>query len=201
MCLTFYLNKNKLHFQMINILDHVSFSAFPLNTTTSPDAEFAYGAGHINPIKALNPGLVYDADENDYVTFLCGQGYNTTTLRLVTGDKSTCTNTTTGAVRDLNLPSFALPIVPLQSFSRNFTRIVTNVGSPVSKYSVTISAPKELNIKVEPSVLSFKSVGQKLSYKVNIQGNIDRAKVSASLVWDDGKHKVRSPIIVYANLS
>ncbi|KAJ6311826.1 hypothetical protein OIU77_013555 [Salix suchowensis] len=36
------------------------------------DAEFAYGAGHINPVRAINPGLVYDAGPNDYIKFLCG---------------------------------------------------------------------------------------------------------------------------------
>lgn len=172
------------------------FSAYPLNSTNTPDGEFAYGAGHIDPIKALNPGLVYDADESDYVTFLCAQGYNTTTLRRITGDNSTCKKTS-GASQDLNLPSFAIPTAPLQTFSHNFTRSVTNVGSPVSKYSVNITAPALLKIRVEPSVLSFTSLGQKLTFKIQIAGEIDRAKVSASFVWDDGKHKVRSPIVVY----
>ncbi|KAH7537181.1 hypothetical protein FEM48_Zijuj03G0064900 [Ziziphus jujuba var. spinosa] len=42
----------------------------------NPEAEFAYGADLINPVKALFPGLVYDADELDYVRFLCGEGYS-----------------------------------------------------------------------------------------------------------------------------
>ena len=40
------------------------------------DAEFAYGIGHINPTRAINSNLVYDAREIDYVNFLCGQGYS-----------------------------------------------------------------------------------------------------------------------------
>ena len=44
------------------------------------EAEFAYGAGNIDPVKAIDPGLVYDADEIDYVKFLCGQGYSTRAL-------------------------------------------------------------------------------------------------------------------------
>ncbi|KAK2968581.1 hypothetical protein RJ640_009409 [Escallonia rubra] len=172
-------------------------TAIALNDLTSPEAELAYGAGHINPLKAVNPGLVYDAGVVDYIKFLCGQGYNTTDLRLVTGDSSTCTKATTGLVWDLNLPTFALSAVPLQTFNRNFTRTVTNVGTPMSTYRVTIKAPDALKISVEPAVLAFTSLGQKLPFVLKIQGLIGRTRVSASMVWDDGVHTVRSPIVVY----
>lgn len=183
---------------MTNYLNHVALSAFPLSTITSPDAEFAYGAGHIDPLKAANPGLVYDADVIDYINFLCGQGYNTTMLQLVTGDNSSCTEANTGAVWDLNLPSFALSIVPLESFNQNFTRTVTNVGSPISTYNVTVTGSEALKIHVEPRTLSFTSLEQKLSFMVKVEGVIGRTRVSASLVWSDGQHQVRSPIVVYA---
>ncbi|KAF3433056.1 hypothetical protein FNV43_RR24158 [Rhamnella rubrinervis] len=52
--------------------------------------EFAYGSGLLNPSMAVNPGLVFDASEEDYVNFLCKQGYNTTTVGLITGDRSVC---------------------------------------------------------------------------------------------------------------
>ena len=42
---------------------------------TNLDAKFAYGAGLIDPSKAVNPSLVYDASKNDHIIFLCGQGY------------------------------------------------------------------------------------------------------------------------------
>ena len=76
------------------------------------DAEFVYGAGQMNPVKAVDPGLVYDADKIDYIKFLCGQGYTTQTLQLVTGDNSVCSEATYGAVWDLNYPSFALSRCP-----------------------------------------------------------------------------------------
>ncbi|KAF8380351.1 hypothetical protein HHK36_027836 [Tetracentron sinense] len=61
-------------------------TAYVMDSRKHEDAEFAYGSGHINPLKAVTPGLVFDASEADYIDFLCKQGYNTSTLRLVTGD-------------------------------------------------------------------------------------------------------------------
>ena len=50
------------------------YAAFPMSPKHNPDKEFGYGAGHINPLGAVHPGLIYDASEIDYVQFLCGQG-------------------------------------------------------------------------------------------------------------------------------
>ncbi|PKI46615.1 hypothetical protein CRG98_032957 [Punica granatum] len=173
-------------------------TAMPMSNKTNPEAEFAYGAGEINPLKAINPGLIYDANETDYVTFLCAQGYNTTTLRLVTGDNSTCSGANNGTTWDLNYPSFALPTSFSETVNRTFTRTVTNVGSPASTYKHRITTPAGLKIKVHPKDLSFTSLSQKLSFRVTIEGTLnDKAIVSASLLWDDGEHQVRSPIVVY----
>ncbi|GKU92024.1 hypothetical protein SLEP1_g5808 [Rubroshorea leprosula] len=40
------------------------------------------GEGHINPAKAINPGLLYDAGEIDYIKFLCGIVYSGDKLKL-----------------------------------------------------------------------------------------------------------------------
>ncbi|KAJ1389148.1 Peptidase S8/S53 domain [Sesbania bispinosa] len=162
------------------------------------DAEFGYGAGLIDPSKAVNPGLVYDADESDYVRFLCGQGYSLKNLQLITGDNSTCSETTYGTARDLNYPSFALQAsLSMPNVSGSFKRTVTNVGSAKSTYKAVVTAPQGLRIQVNPSVLSFTSLGQKQTFVLSIDGAIDRPIVSASLVWDDGKFQVRSPIVVF----
>ena len=46
------------------------FATYPMNVDTNTDAEFPYRAGHINPRRAINPCLVYDAEEVDYVNVL-----------------------------------------------------------------------------------------------------------------------------------
>ncbi|KAE9594357.1 putative cucumisin [Lupinus albus] len=169
-----------------------------LSPKTNRDAEFAYGAGQIDPSKAINPGLVYEANEIDYVRFLCGQGYSTRTLQLITGDNSSCTETTYKTARDLNYPSFALSVLPSKtSVSGSFNRTVTNVGLSSSTYKAIVNAPQGLKIKVHPNVLSFNYVGQKQKFVLTIEGTLEEYIVSGSLVWDDGKFQVRSPIVVF----
>ncbi|KAK9123835.1 hypothetical protein Sjap_013437 [Stephania japonica] len=173
-------------------------TANPMSRFANPDAELAYGAGHINPVKAINPGLVYDAGAEDYVRMLCGQGYNTTTLRIVTGDISTCSESNNGTVWDLNYPSFALSVADnTSSFTKSFHRTVTNVGSPDSVYRAIVIAPRWLKIQVIPRVLSFKALGQMQSFVVTVRGRNVSRMISAALVWSDGAHQVRSPILVY----
>ncbi|XP_029130032.1 cucumisin [Cajanus cajan] len=173
-------------------------TATPMSSALNPEAEFAYGAGQIDPIKAVSPGLVYDANEIDYVKFLCGQGYDTKKIRTITADNSSCTQDNIGTVWDLNLPSFALYMNTSTSFTRVFHRTVTNVGSATSKYRARVTIPPSLlNFKVEPDVLSFSSVGQKKSFTLTIEGRINVGIVSSSLIWDDGTFQVRSPIVVY----
>ncbi|CAJ1970960.1 unnamed protein product [Sphenostylis stenocarpa] len=174
-------------------------TATPMSPTLNPEAEFAYGAGQINPIKAVNPGLVYDISEADYVTFLCGEGYTDKMLRILTKDHSRCSkHAKQEAVYDLNLPSFAL-YVNVSSFSRVYHRTVTNVGSKTSSYKAKVVSPSLLDIQVKPNVLSFTSIGQKKSFSVIIEGSINADILSASLVWDDGTFHVRTPIVVYGD--
>ncbi|XP_008461721.2 cucumisin [Cucumis melo] len=171
-------------------------TASPMNARFNPQAEFAYGSGHVNPLKAVRPGLVYDANESDYVKFLCGQGYNTQAVRRITGDYSACTSGNTGRVWDLNYPSFGLSVSPSQTFNQYFNRTLTSVAPQASTYRAMISAPQGLTISVNPNVLSFNGLGDRKSFTLTVRGSIKGFVVSASLVWSDGVHYVRSPITI-----
>ncbi|MFS7910298.1 putative cucumisin [Helianthus anomalus] len=172
-------------------------TAAPMSPTKNTDAEFAYGSGHIDPSKAVDPGLVYDAGEQDFVSFLCGQGYSAANLKIVTGDASACSASNNATVWDLNYPSFALSTNQSGSISRTFNRTVTNVGAPNSSYKVNVVAPSGMVVKVNPSSLTFKAVGEKQSFVVTVDYTTGSDALSGSLVWSDGVHNVTSPIVAF----
>ncbi|XP_021909990.1 subtilisin-like protease SBT4.3 isoform X2 [Carica papaya] len=175
-------------------------TASPISSKENPDAEFSYGSGHINPLKALNPGLVYMTEENDYINFLCNI-LSDEEVEAISGEKVNCLNSSTSA-KDLNYPSMSVKVAPLKPFSVVFPRTVTNVGEANSTYTASIQSPSnyKLNISVEPNVLTFKSLDEKLGFKVKVSGGPLEVgdKISASVVWLDGKHSVRSPVFIYA---
>ena len=55
-----------------------------------PDDVFATGAGHVNPSKANDPGLVYDIEPNDYVPYLCGLNYTDRQVGIILQQKVKC---------------------------------------------------------------------------------------------------------------
>ncbi|KAF2296159.1 hypothetical protein GH714_036419 [Hevea brasiliensis] len=147
-----------------------------MSADTNPEAEFAYGAGHINPVKAINPGLVYDAGEDQYVEFLCEQGYSTKQLQLVTGDNNACSEVPKTISSNLNCPSFTLSAPSGQSIGRVFHRTVTNVGSAKSTYRAVVKTLKGLMINVTPDVLSFKNLGEQKTFLVTVTAKMGNSK-------------------------
>ncbi|KAK2653732.1 hypothetical protein Ddye_013588 [Dipteronia dyeriana] len=179
-------------------------TSYVMDPRKHDDKDFSYGSGHINPEKAVNPGIVFDASEADYIDFLYKQGYNKTVLRLITGEDVVCNGLNPSRQWNLNYPSFSLAIADGQKITGTFTKTVTNVGSPNSTYHVSIyDMPIFLDIKVEPSVLSFSAVGEKKSFTVNVNGPriTQEPIISGSITWLDGVHVVRSPLVVYNVLS
>ncbi|KAF8053120.1 hypothetical protein N665_1462s0005 [Sinapis alba] len=166
--------------------------------------EFAYGAGHVDPIAAVNPGLVYELDKADHIAFLCGLNYTSKTLKLITGEAITCNGNT--LPRNLNYPSMSAKLLEANSsFTVSFNRTVTNLGTPNSTYKskIVLNHGSKLNVKVSPRVLSMTSVKEKQSFTVTVSGSYIDPKLpsSASLIWFDGTHKVRSPIVVYTDFT
>lgn len=173
--------------------------------TGAPSTAFDHGAGHVDPEKALNPGLVYDMGVQDYVDFLCSLSYTPAQIQMVTRSANITCSRKALANRnpgDINYPSFSVVFGVNEDDKSSGTvvkyrRTLTNVGPSASKYSVAISAPDAVAVSVKPRTLYFREVKQKLSYTVTfVSKNVTTSRPSSfgSVIWTDGVHKVRSPV-------
>lgn len=68
---------------------------------------FATGAGHVNPLRANDPGLIYDIQPNDYIPYLCGL-YPSRAVSLIVLKEVNCSSTIPEA--ELNYPSFSIKL-------------------------------------------------------------------------------------------
>ncbi|SFV14612.1 S8 family peptidase [Pseudoduganella namucuonensis] len=140
---------------------------------------WSQGAGHVNPNKAMDPGLVYDLSASDYKKYMCGGGV-----------ASQCAE---GAIPgyELNLPSITLSNVQV---SQTVTRRVTNVSGAASTYTATPSITG-YTMEVTPSTLTL-NPGETKSYSVKLTRTNapNNTWQFGELVWSDGVHSVRSPV-------
>ncbi|XXG67292.1 hypothetical protein AAC387_Pa06g0675 [Persea americana] len=104
----------------------------------APADLFAIGAGHVNPSRANNPGLVYDIKPDDYVSYLCGLGYSDNNVELIAGSNVSCASITSIREGELNFPSFSVILGPSQTFNRT----VTTVGEAKITFSLEIIKPR-----------------------------------------------------------
>lgn len=159
---------------------------------------FAIGAGHVNPAKTIDPGLVYDLHWQDYIPYLCGLGYTNDQVKAIIKDITDCSNIKKITAEELNYPSMAMTLRTGES--KTITRTVTNVGEASSKYQLKIEEPNGVSIHVNPENLQFSRLKQTESFTVKISaksGPSRKGEVSeGSLTWISGCYIVRSPISI-----
>lgn len=172
--------------------------------TGMPSTPFDYGAGHVAPIAALDPGLVYDANVQDYLEFLCALNYSSNLIRAVTKQAFTCDSAKKYNLGDLNYPSFAVPFETTSGKGGGssaaavikYTRTLTNVGSPAA-YKVSVSSEtRSVKIEVEPETLDFTRPNEKKNYTVTFTAtSLPSGTTSfARIEWLGGKYIVSSPV-------
>ncbi|PNX76583.1 subtilisin-like serine protease, partial [Trifolium pratense] len=168
-----------------------------------PADVFATGAGHVNPVKANDPGLVYDIQPEDYVPYLCGLGYSEREIEVIVQWKVKCSDVKSIPEAQLNYPSFS---ILLGSESQFYTRTLTNVGPVNATYRVELDVPLALGMSVNPSEITFSEINEKVSYSVDFipQVKVNRGNntfAQGSLTWVSDKHAVRSTRIYASDQS
>ncbi|BFG32125.1 hypothetical protein CerSpe_183980 [Prunus speciosa] len=154
---------------------------------------FDIGGGHVDPNKAIDPGLIFDASTDDYIQFLCSLGYSSASITRLTKTNINCITKTHGV--NLNLPSITIPNLKRTA---TVTRTVTNVGHINSKYKALVHAPPGIKMTVEPQTLSFNITTQILPFKITFftTQKLHGDYKFGSLTWTDGEHLVRSPVAI-----
>ncbi|HJV68482.1 S8 family serine peptidase [Ideonella sp.] len=161
-------------------------SAGPLKLADgSNDPDFrGYGAGQVNPNGAFDSGLIYPIDPTDYWRFLCGDGW-------LAPHSPTCESVGSIAASDLNLASFSADVPGVITFRRT----VRNLGNSTATYNASIGVDG-FTATVNPPSLTLDK-GQKGRFEVTLTANgapLGEWRQGA-LVWSDGSHQVRSPIV------
>jgi len=173
---------------------------------TEPATPFNFGAGHAQPVNAMDPGLLFDLGINDYLGFMCGQG----NASFVSQRGVSCSDLEAAGVSlqasQLNLASIAFSEL---SNDRTVSRSVTNDTNAASTYTATIEAPMGIDI----SLITFDEEGSETpsdtldvaadgaaSFALTFSKNtsaVDGQWVFGSITWNDGAgHSVRLPIAV-----
>ncbi|KAF3670353.1 putative subtilisin-like protease-like [Capsicum annuum] len=182
---------------MMTTTDTLNLAKNPiLDERLIPANIFAIGAGHINPLRASDPGLIYDTPFDDYVPYLCGLNYTNREVGKLLQRKVNCSEVKSIPEEQLNYPSFS---IRLGSTPQTYTRTVTNIGDARSSYKVEVVSPKGVSVKVKPSKLNFTMLNQKLTYQVTFSKTTNSSKdgdVEGFLKWNSNRHSVRSPIAV-----
>ncbi|XP_026430635.1 subtilisin-like protease SBT1.4 [Papaver somniferum] len=179
------------------------------NITRLADGKYAtlfeLGSGHVDPNKALHPGLVYDVETKDYAQFLCSINYSSRIIsEIFVHKKVDCRQSPMASPGDLNYPSFSV-VFKSGINTVKYERTVKNVGPKADAvYKVKINSPPSVNITVSPGKLVFSKKDQFLSYKISFSSRSNDMKVTGSgedkqwsfgsIEWTDGEHNVRSPI-------
>ncbi|KQJ84008.1 subtilisin-like protease SBT1.2 [Brachypodium distachyon] len=161
---------------------------------------FATGAGHVNPTKAADPGLVYDITPADYISHLCSM-YTSQEVSVIARKLVNCSAIVAIDGNHLNYPSIAVTFPPS---SRNSNapvvvkRTVRNVGEVPSVYYPAVDMPDNgMYIEVFPHKLVFTEANQEMDFEVVMwPGQSGARLVQGALRWVSEMHTVRSPISV-----
>lgn len=161
---------------------------------------FDIGAGHVNPLKAMDPGLVYDIDTQEYIFYLCSLGYTKKQLQRIIKPFPGINMNCTGKHSDLDLNYPAIVLSDLQS-TVTIKRTLKNVGSDGAAYFANVVSPHGVHALIWPRYIVFSCRKRMISYYVTVtplkqsQGRYDFGEI----VWFDGYHYVRTPLVVRVN--
>ncbi len=174
--------KSALMTSAVDVLD----GGTPPASETNPVLIFRQGAGHVRPIFAANPGLVFDSGFDDWRGFLRSQ-------RLCTF----CFGPAPAPVfdpSDLNTASIAIgDMAGVQTVRRR----ITNVGSANAIYTASITGMTEFNVTLPPPITIAQGETKSIDIIFARTSAAFNSYSGGQLRLTDGAgHTVRVPVVV-----
>jgi len=167
---------------------HQSLTSADGETDTIP---FDYGAGHIVPNDAIDPGLVYDVSDDEFDAFACGTA-SPAVGRERCDELAAAGLSFSGA--DLNQPSIALERLASE---RTVSRRVTNVSDQTDTYTAVVVPPAGIGVTVTPPSITV-APGQSATFDVTFSfesGPLDLWRFG-SLTWENNERSIHSSIAI-----
>ena len=160
-----------------------------LQDAQTPANPFDFGAGHIRPNDATDPGLVFDTTDDEYDAVACGIGSSAV-------DEPRCTALEASGfsdnASDMNQASIAVSDLVNE---RTVTRRVLNVSDTATTYTAAADAPPGMGLSVTPGSLSL-AAGESATFDVTMtyqSGPPDLWRFG-SVTWIGGDRSVRMPV-------
>ncbi|XP_072956541.1 subtilisin-like protease SBT2.4 [Typha angustifolia] len=157
-----------------------------------PSTPFDYGAGFVNPWRAIDPGLVLPSEFEDYINFLCSlRDLNPGEILVATGVRC---NVSLDSPADLNLPSITISALRgYQSVRRN----VKNVASKAETYLCSVLPPEGVTVGVQPPWFTVAPEGaQHLEIVFNVTKGSNSFSFGEIVLTGSLNHIVRLPLAV-----
>ncbi|WP_309102989.1 S8 family serine peptidase [Microbacterium sp.] len=142
---------------------------------------FEQGAGHVDPTRYFEPGLLYLNGVSDWAAFIEGKGLaEFNGIEPIDGS-------------DLNLASISIGSL---ASAQSVTRTVTATEAGTFTASAEVAG---VDVTIEPSMLTFGAAGETATFTVTFDNQSAPAEqwATGSLTWTSEKNTVRSPIAVF----
>lgn len=161
------------------------------------------GSGHVDPQRAVDPGLVYDITTVDYLNFLCASNFTRQEIRQIGRKRFSCRNKQLKPW-DINYPAISVQFdvaAKNDSLEVVVARTVTHVGDGAARYAVAVTNTRGMSLTVTPAVMRFSVKGEKRSYSVRIKAEKltvrpgNTVTEAGKIVWFDGRRRVVSPVV------
>ncbi|XP_010473453.1 PREDICTED: subtilisin-like protease SBT2.4 [Camelina sativa] len=157
-----------------------------------PSNHFDHGAGHVNPARAIDPGLVLPAGFEDYISFLCSlPNINPVTIRAATG--VWCT-TPLSHQANLNHPSVTISAL---KESLVVKRSFQNVSNKTETYLGSILPPNGTAVRLIPSWFTVPPQRiQGLDIEFNVTQVLNQFTFGEVVLTGSLNHIIRIPLSV-----